>query len=106
MSEVISRPDGRIYKSRKVIAHLVTDEDEVPSGVMVLGTHDIGRARPLACSLVAEFVDSRDVPADPVTGWWRDGFEGGRRCWVNDSQGGRAGVWFREITDDPADLPR
>jgi hypothetical protein len=39
--------------------------------------------------------------ADECPGWWRDGFEGGRRAWVNDAEHGRAGVWFRQIAEAP-----
>ena len=48
MSEVIQRPDGKPYRPRKLAAYAVTDPDDMLSGVMVLGTHDPGRAQPLA----------------------------------------------------------
>ena len=44
----VTRPDGRVYRSRKVTANAVIDEDEFVCGVMVLGTHDYHRAKPLA----------------------------------------------------------
>lgn len=97
--DTISRPDGRIYRSRKVIAYAVVDEDEIVCGVMVLGTHDVGRAKPLADWLAADTTGRGFAAIDPETGWWRDGFECGRRRWVRDPEGGRAGVWFREIVE-------
>lgn len=97
--DTITRPDGRIYRSRKVIAHTVVDEDEIVCGVMVLGTHDVGRAQPLADRLAADAVGRGFVAVGPETGWWRDGFESGRRRWVRDPEGGRAAVWFREIVE-------
>ena len=97
--DTATRPDGRLYKSRKVIAHTVVDDDEIVCGVMVLGTHDVARAKPLADWIAADTTGRGFVAVDPVAGWWRDGFEGGRRRWVDDPKGGRAGIWFREIVE-------
>lgn len=99
MNEVITRPDGRPYRPRTITAHAVTDDDGVLTGVMVLGTHDPGRALPLADRYVAWQFDAGYTAAGPVTGWWRDGFDGGQRCWVTDEVRGRAGVWFREVAE-------
>ena len=96
---MIQRPDGKPYRPRKLVACAVTDDDDMLCGVMVLGTHDPGRAQPLADSYAVWQLGSRHVAVDPVTGWWRDGFESGRRCWVADEVHGRAGVWFREIVE-------
>jgi hypothetical protein len=102
--EAIARPDGRLYRPRKVAGYAVNDEDGLVCGIMILGTHDVDRAKLLADSSAASWVDYGHVAAHPVTGWWRDGFSGGRRCWVDDPVSGRAGVWFREIVErsDPA----
>ena len=97
--DTVTRPDGRIYKSRKVVAHAVVDDDELLSGVMVLGTHDIGRVQELADSYAVWQLGKGHVAVEPQTGWWRDGFECGRRRWVRDPEAGRAGVWFREIVE-------
>jgi hypothetical protein len=96
----IQRPNGQPYQPRKVIAFGVYGADECPAGVVVLGTHDVTRAQPLALSLVQHYLlDSGYVPVDPAQVWWRDGFEGGSRRWVTDPERGRAGVWFREIVE-------
>jgi hypothetical protein len=95
-TEVIERPNGKAYRPRKVIAHLVGEDYE---GVIVLGTHDIARAQVLADELVRIYVDSREVAAGPVTGWWRDGFECGQLRWIADEVRGRAGVLFRDIIE-------
>jgi len=95
----IARPDGTPYRPRRVTANAVNDEDELLSGVMVLGTHDLGRAQPLADDYVTWQLGAGYVAVDPVAGWWRDGYSSGRRCWVPDEKHGRAGVWFREITE-------
>jgi len=96
---VLTRPDGRLYRPRKVTGHAVNDDDEIVCGIMILGTHDAGRAQPLADKCAAMWAGNGFVATCPVTGWWRDGFQGGRRCWVDDPVQGRAGVWFREITE-------
>lgn len=100
---VIPRPDGRLYRPRKVIARAIADEDQELCGVMVLGTHDVPRARVLAGEYAAWQLGSGYASADPVPGWYRDGFECGRRCWVTDEHHGRAGVWFRKIAEAPDD---
>ena len=97
--DTITRPDGRVYRSRKVTANAVIDEDEFVCGVMVLGTHDYHRAKPLADGYAVWQLGSGHVATDWVTGWWRDGFEYGCRRWIADEEHGRAGVWFREIVE-------
>lgn len=97
--DTVTRPDGRVYRSRKVTANAVSDDCDDITGVMVLGTHDTGRAQKLADEYVAWQVDNGQVAVGPVAGWWRDGFEGGRRTWVADEKHGRAGIWFREIVE-------
>jgi hypothetical protein len=95
----IKRPDGTIYRPRKITANAVTDEDEILCGVVVFGTHDIARAQPLADSYVAWQLDGRMSAVDPRTVWWRDGFACGQRSWLTDEKHGRAGVWFRDIVE-------
>ena len=99
MSEVITRPNGRPYRPRKVVAREVADAEEMTSGVMVLGTHDIERARKLADKCAAAWVDGGYVAAEPEAGWFREGYEYGRPMWLRDEVHGRAGVWFREIVE-------
>ena len=94
----IMRPNGRPYRPRKLTAHPVTGYDE-EDRVVVFGTHDPAVAQPLADRCVARFIDSGYRAADPVLVWWRDGMDGGRRRWVTDEIGGRAGVWFRELVE-------
>jgi hypothetical protein len=96
---VIKRPDGTIYRPRKITANAVTDEDEILCGVVVFGTHDIALAQPLADQYVAWQLDSGMAAADPCTVWWRDGFECGQRRWITDEKHGRGGVFFREVIE-------
>lgn len=97
IADTVTRPDGRVYKSRKVIAHVLYDEDEVPCMVLVLGTHDIERARLPADSLA--IFEGFEV-GNPYTGWWRESIRDHRPRWVDDDVRGRAGVMFREIADE------
>lgn len=95
----ITRPDGSIYRPRKLIAHAVTSHGDELTGVVVFGTHDIEVAQPLADDYVAWLIDKGHRAAGPGTVWWRDGINGGERTWVLDDKRGRAGVWFSEIVE-------
>jgi hypothetical protein len=95
----LTRPNGKPFRPRKVVAHAVTDTDDLLSGVMVLGTHDIPRAQKLADQYIPYWLESGYTAADPLTGWWRDGFDCGQRRWIRDEEHGRAGVWFREVVE-------
>ena len=95
-AEPIMRPNGKLYHPRRVVAHVVGEEDE---GVLILGTHDLARAQILADQM-AEYVAGKGyVAVGPWTGWFRDGFRAGRREWVTDEERGRAGVCFQEIVE-------
>jgi hypothetical protein len=97
----ITRPDGRVYCPRKVIACAVGDEDGILAGVVVLGIHDVERAAKLAQDYVDWQLGEGYAPAQPECGWYRDAFEGGERRWIRDEVRGRAGVMFREIVERP-----
>lgn len=95
----ITRPNGKPYRPRKLVAYSVADEDEIVAGAVVFGTHDPVRARDLAGEVIRRDVGHEYVPVKPCRVWWRDGFDGGRRMWVTDEEHGRAGVWFREVEE-------
>ena len=97
----VTRPDGRVYRPRKIIAYAVAGEDELLSGVMVLGTHDVERARVLADRYAAWQLGEDCTAASPQAGWYREGYEAGRPMWLRDEKKGRAGVWFRDIAERP-----
>lgn len=100
--EPIVRPNGKLYRPRKIVVFVVGEEDE---GVLVLGTHDEQRAQVLADQMAAYVAGADFVAASPETGWYRDGFECGERRWVSDEERGRPGVYFREIVETvPAGL--
>lgn len=98
----VRRQDGRMYWPRKITAHVLAGEDEVICGVLVTGTHDEARALPLARDLVTRELGGGYGPVLSGCGWWRDGFGGGRRCWVTDEERGAAGVLFGRIEERSA----
>jgi hypothetical protein len=103
-TEMIMRPNGKPYRPRKVVACAVANEDQILSGVMILGTHDVARAQPLADQYAAWQLDAGYAAAKPLEGWYREGFESGQFRWITDEVRGRAGVWFREIVEVPPAL--
>lgn len=95
----IERPNGKLYRPRKLVAHIVGDEDEIPSSVLVLGTHDPERAQALADVVAKRHTYASAVAVKPELVWWRDSIRDGRGWWVEDPVRGRAGVWFAEIEE-------
>lgn len=95
----ITRPNGKLYRPRKVTANAVVDEDEALCGVIVLGTHDVDRAARLAAEYARWQLGAGYTAAGPLAGWFREGYESGHLRWLDDSERGRAGVWFREIVE-------
>lgn len=97
--ESITRPDGRVYRPRKIAGYPVADADDLISGVCILGTHDMAVAQPLADECAAYWVETGYVAAGPETGWFREGYENGRPMWQRDEVRGRAGVMFHEVRE-------
>jgi hypothetical protein len=96
---VITRPNGKPYRPRAVTANAVADEDQILCGVIVLGTHDLTRAQPMADQYARWQLGEGYAAASPLRGWYRDGFESGHRAWITDEEHGRSGIWFREIVE-------
>jgi hypothetical protein len=94
----VTRPNGKVYRPRKITARPVADSDELLCGVVVLGTHDTGRAKPLADALAHQEFAGFEA-TDPETGWFREGYESGQPVWIRDDVHGRAGVWFHEVAE-------
>jgi hypothetical protein len=106
----VTRPDGRVYRPRKVIALGVADADDFLCGVVVLGTHDVTVARLLAEAYARWQTGEGTEAAEPEAGWFREGLDYGNPVWMRDEVRGRAGVWFHELLEraDPGtdeDLP-
>lgn len=96
-TETIVRPNGQPYRPRKVVVESWENDGE-DCGCIVLGTHDIERAQPLADEACEAW---HGMPATrPELGWWRLGYQYGELRWSNDPVKGRAGVYF--TADDSA----
>ena len=95
----ITRPNGKSYRPRKIVAHCIGHEDEDVTGVVVFGTHDVTRAKPLADSAVADWCDWGYEAVSPRLIWYRDTMADGQRTYVTDPVHGRAGVVFDEIVE-------
>ena len=96
----IERPNGAMYRPRKIIAYPIDDDDcDCMTGVVVFGTHDVGRALDVANRLVRAQVAPDFVAVTPRLIWWTDGFRYGRRTFETDPDRGRAGVYFAEIVE-------
>lgn len=93
----VERPNGKLYRPRKVVAFELFHEDE--DQVMVLGTHDVAAAQPLADKVAMRVCGSLCRAARPRQGWYRDGYSNGERAWVWDDVHGRAAVVFLEVTE-------
>jgi hypothetical protein len=96
---LITRPNGHPYRARKITAHVLSDEHDFFSGVLVTGTHDQERALELARALVRRDLGPTYEPVWSGAGWWRDGMECGERRWVADDERGAAGVLFGKVEE-------
>lgn len=96
---VIIRPNGKPYRPRSVKAHSWdNEEDQGPGadcGVVVLGTHDVVRAQPLAERACDAWFGVKHA-ITPEIGWFRRAYHG----WMRDTKRGAAGVMFT-ASDDP-----
>lgn len=93
----IERPNGKVYRPRRIRTEVWEDDDawsEWRGGAVVMGTHDVELARPLATEAIRRHFDSELVAANPEVGWWRLGFRFGELHWTTDEQRGPAAVLF------------
>jgi hypothetical protein len=108
----LARPDGGLYRPRKITTETWGNEDEV-TDIVVFGTHDAQFARPIALKAADEYVDKfytkpwRLEVADEGERVWRTRrlacFDEGAPIyqWWHDPKNGRAGVRFSVTeTDD------
>ena len=91
--EPVTRPNGKVYRPRKIRAEVLYDEDTIECQVLVLGTHDIAQAQEFADRVV--WVIDRKYRADtPRTGWWRHTVRDNDPYFEPDETRGAAGVIF------------
>lgn len=101
----VVRPDGRVYKPRKLPRAQVVqnvDDREPYAWVLVLGTHDVDRAHALAARVAA----GEGMYADRATAertWMRLAMRNGDPVYDRDPVRGAATVTF-VVTDDPPAL--
>lgn len=109
MPIAITRPNGSVYRPRKIRAQMLGNEDET-TGVVVLGTHDLADARVRAQAAVSELNNDIDyrfliLPSDPGKRvWYRQklwGFYEDQPLYgyETDEEHGWAGVEFEVITE-------
>jgi hypothetical protein len=94
----VTRPNGKPYRPRKVIAHAWENNwsDDGKCGVLILGTHDDKDAQEFAERMCWYWYGLH--AAEPVAGWYRDSFNDfGERAWIDDPVRGRAGVIFTAV---------
>lgn len=96
MTETMLRPNGKPYTPRKGLRQIgFYDENENRDYVVVLGTHDIDKARefgrPYRCAYLGE----------AWRGWGRWTIRNGEQWWDFDPVRGAAGVVFIESDDPP-----
>jgi hypothetical protein len=94
---VIIRPNGKPYQPVKIRA--VCWKHEYERGVIVIGTHDVALAHPMAVEACRSFHGCEHA-INPERGWVRDSFYRGERSWDHDPVRGAACVMFT-ASDDP-----
>lgn len=92
--EPVTRPNGKLYRPRRLRAFYCEDDYTGQAEVLVLGTHAQSVALPLAFAEANYRLADGSLDAVPSPGWWRDGFENGERAWVYDDVRGAAGLRF------------
>lgn len=91
----VLRPNGLLYRPRKIAVYSWENDNRYECGAVVLGTHDVVHATELATAAIHAWFDSRLTATNSDVDWFRDGFDdSGRRAWVRDDVRGRAGVMF------------
>lgn len=91
----INRPNGKVYKPKRIAVERWEDDWEGRYGVVILGTHDIDAVRALADQAV-KWWDNEYIATKPDVDWFRLAYSGnqGEMAWQRDEVRGRAGVLF------------
>jgi hypothetical protein len=92
----IIRPNGKVYRPRKIRAIYCENDYGQRDSVIVLGTHDELLAMPIASGEARYRMGSTNFLFDAIgeTGWWREAIERGERVVRYDDVHGAAGVRF------------
>lgn len=90
----VERPNGKLYRPRKISARVLDHDNGVDYRVLVTGTHDIGRALELARKVAHSDIGREYEPGNPRQGWWRETIRRHEPYWEWDEVRGAAGVMF------------
>jgi hypothetical protein len=92
----IERPNGKIYRPRKIRAIYCENHHGQRDSVIVLGTHDVIGALDTAALEAQYRAGHADILIDAVgeIGWWREAIERGERVVIDDDVRGAAGVRY------------
>jgi len=117
----VTRDNGTVYTPRTIRAVLIGPEDDAPEAVMVLGTHDVDRARTVAAEEARRYwleMGDNDYPrlGDHKTTWMRrdivsfDSIDGPYYNFTLDREHGAAAIeftirWEIDAPSDPAETP-
>lgn len=95
--EAIVRPNGKLYRPRSIRYQPWDNDNHYDGlcGVIVLGTHDVDRAKALAEEGCQHWYG---LHADrPDIDWFRLTYVGGELVWTRDAERGAAGIKFTAV---------
>jgi hypothetical protein len=94
--EPITRPNGKVYRPRKIRAIYCENPYGRRNDVFVLGTHDVIGAVETAAVEARYRIGHSEFLFDAVgeIGWWREMLHNGERVVVDDEVRGAAGIRF------------
>lgn len=96
-ADTVVRPNGKLYRPRKPIRQLglVGDYMDIPDAVVVLGTHDVEKAREFARPYMCAHLRGGEAT------WLRSVMRDGNEVYEYDPVRGAACVVFEETDDLP-----
>jgi hypothetical protein len=92
----IIRPNGKVYRPRKIRAIYCENQYGRRDDVFVLGTHDLSGALEFAAGEARYRIGHSEFLMDALgeIGWWRESIDRGERVVIRDDVRGAAGVRF------------
>lgn len=92
----IRRPNGKLYRPRKITTEFFVDQDQIEEGVVVFGTHDFAVARYRAFRLAASI---GMMAVDPERRWMKMVIRRYDPMFEDYPETGRACVWFKGLVE-------
>lgn len=92
----ITRPNGKVYRPRKIREIYCENDYGRRNDVFVLGTHDLLGAAGRAVAEARYRIGHSEFLLDAVgeIGWWREMVQRGERVVISDEVRGAAGIRF------------